>query len=66
MPRLLLAFILALTMTGCRRESVRVVGVVPKGANHIFWQMNIYSEKIGLAQCTNKANTASMFERFLT
>src|SRR5438874_12495963 len=38
MPRLLLAFILALTMTGCRRESVRVVGVVPKGANHIFWQ----------------------------
>src|SRR5438046_10051901 len=38
MPRLLLAFILALTMTGCRRESVRVVGVVPKGSNHIFWQ----------------------------
>src|SRR6266516_2064900 len=38
MPRLLLALILALTITSCRRESVRVVGVVPKGANHIFWQ----------------------------
>jgi ribose transport system substrate-binding protein len=24
--------------TGCRETSRRVVGVVPKGANHIFWQ----------------------------
>jgi len=23
---------------GCRRSEVRVVGVIPKGANHIFWQ----------------------------
>jgi hypothetical protein len=32
-------------------------------AKSYFWQMNIHSEKSGLAQCTN--NTASMFERFL-
>jgi len=38
MPRLLLVLILLVAMTACRRESVRVVGVVPKGANHIFWQ----------------------------
>ncbi len=24
--------------SGCRRSEVKVVGVVPKGANHIFWQ----------------------------
>jgi ribose transport system substrate-binding protein len=24
--------------TGCRREAKQVIGVVPKGANHIFWQ----------------------------
>ncbi len=28
----------ALSFTACRRETRRVVGVVPKGANHIFWQ----------------------------
>lgn len=28
----------AMLLTGCREESKRVVGVVPKGANHIFWQ----------------------------
>lgn len=33
MPLLLL-----IAVTGCHRTEVRVVGVVPKGANHIFWQ----------------------------
>ena len=27
-----------LTVAGCRRNEKPVVGVVPKGANHIFWQ----------------------------
>lgn len=27
-----------LVAPGCRRDERRVVGVVPKGANHIFWQ----------------------------
>lgn len=27
-----------LLSVGCRREERRVVGVVPKGANHVFWQ----------------------------
>jgi ribose transport system substrate-binding protein len=30
--------IVTLVAGGCRREEKRVVGVVPKGANHIFWQ----------------------------
>lgn len=30
--------ILLLAATGCRRGETRIVGVVPKGANHIFWQ----------------------------
>jgi ribose transport system substrate-binding protein len=34
-PIVVLASLLA---PGCRRESKRVVGVVPKGTNHIFWQ----------------------------
>jgi ribose transport system substrate-binding protein len=37
----LIAFLLLLASffsAGCRRETKRVVGVVPKGANHIFWQ----------------------------
>ena len=25
-------------LTGCQREPSKVIGVVPKGANHIFWQ----------------------------
>lgn len=29
---------LALLVAACRRTETRVVGVVPKGANHIFWQ----------------------------
>ena len=27
-----------LLLTGCRSEEKKVIGVVPKGANHIFWQ----------------------------
>jgi ribose transport system substrate-binding protein len=30
--------LLLIVVTGCQRSEVRVVGVVPKGANHIFWQ----------------------------
>jgi len=36
--RQLLALLLLIGVTGCHRNEVRVVGVVPKGANHIFWQ----------------------------
>jgi ribose transport system substrate-binding protein len=37
--RTLLVLFFALLVGGCRREEPRrVVGVVPKGANHIFWQ----------------------------
>src|SRR5205085_7826182 len=28
----------ALLLSGCNRQKKRVVGVVPKGSNHIFWQ----------------------------
>src|SRR5215472_10809694 len=30
--------VLCTAILSCRREVKRVVGVVPKGANHIFWQ----------------------------
>ncbi len=33
-----LPLFLLIAATGCHRSEVRVVGVVPKGANHIFWQ----------------------------
>ena len=33
-----LSMLLFLTLGGCRREPERVIGVIPKGANHIFWQ----------------------------
>jgi ribose transport system substrate-binding protein len=36
--RKLLPLLLLIAVTGCHRTEVRVVGVVPKGANHIFWQ----------------------------
>src|SRR5688500_11491709 len=37
--RILLILFFALFVGGCTREEPRrVVGVVPKGANHIFWQ----------------------------
>jgi ribose transport system substrate-binding protein len=38
MRRLAPILILFALLTGCRREESKVVGVVPKGANHIFWQ----------------------------
>jgi ribose transport system substrate-binding protein len=36
--RKLLPSLLLIAVAGCHRTEVRVVGVVPKGANHIFWQ----------------------------
>jgi ribose transport system substrate-binding protein len=36
--RKLLPLLFLIAATGCHRSEVRVVGVVPKGANHIFWQ----------------------------
>lgn len=38
MQRILAILFVAALCTGCREEPKRVVGVVPKGANHIFWQ----------------------------
>ena len=38
-----------LAATGCRRDERRVVGVVPKGANHIFWQ-TVHAGAIKAAQ----------------
>jgi ribose transport system substrate-binding protein len=34
----LLLIVLLLAGPACRRDTSRVVGVVPKGANHVFWQ----------------------------
>lgn len=34
----LCAIVMLAALAGCRRDERRVVGVVPKGANHIFWQ----------------------------
>jgi ribose transport system substrate-binding protein len=36
--RKVLLLLFVLMATACRRDTTRVVGVVPKGANHIFWQ----------------------------
>jgi ribose transport system substrate-binding protein len=36
--RKLVLVLLLLATAACRKSEVRVVGVVPKGANHIFWQ----------------------------
>ncbi len=44
-----LAVVLAVGAAGCRREARRVVGVVPKGANHIFWQ-TVHAGAIKAAQ----------------
>lgn len=33
-----LCLIPALILCGCQRETKKIIGVVPKGANHIFWQ----------------------------
>src|SRR6266567_2684132 len=38
MSRSLLLLTALLVSTGCRRSEQRVIGVVPKGASHIFWQ----------------------------
>jgi ribose transport system substrate-binding protein len=38
MRRLILLLFVTLICAACREEPRRVVGVVPKGANHIFWQ----------------------------
>jgi len=39
----------ALAASSCRRDSTPVVGVVPKGANHIFWQ-SVHAGAIKAAQ----------------
>jgi ribose transport system substrate-binding protein len=36
--RLLSVLLVLLLSAACRREQERVIGVVPKGANHLFWQ----------------------------
>ena len=36
--RNLLLITVAMLLAGCGREQKKLVGVVPKGANHIFWQ----------------------------
>ena len=38
MSRVWIAALVLVAATGCRRGETRVVGVVPKGASHIFWQ----------------------------
>src|SRR3954451_13044626 len=38
MQRILAILFAAGLCCGCRDEPKRIVGVVPKGANHIFWQ----------------------------
>jgi ribose transport system substrate-binding protein len=38
MFRACLATLLLLAAPACRRTDTRIVGVIPKGANHIFWQ----------------------------
>src|SRR5258708_28873112 len=38
MSRSLLLVAAMLLSTGCRRSEQRIIGVVPKGASHIFWQ----------------------------
>ncbi|MCX6637240.1 MAG: substrate-binding domain-containing protein, partial [Acidobacteria bacterium] len=43
------AILLAVILAGCRREARRVVGVVPKGTNHIFWQ-TVHAGAIKAAQ----------------
>ena len=49
MPRILAILIAAVLCIGCREEPKRVVGVVPKGANHIFWQ-TVHAGAIKAAQ----------------
>ncbi len=51
MPRtvFVLGLCCLLAASGCRREQRRVVGVVPKGTNHIFWQ-TVHAGAIKAAQ----------------
>lgn len=37
-PARLLPLALILSTLACQRDSAKIIGVVPKGANHIFWQ----------------------------
>ncbi|MDX1982815.1 MAG: substrate-binding domain-containing protein [Bryobacteraceae bacterium] len=43
------AILLCLLAAGCQRDTKRTVGVVPKGANHIFWQ-TVHAGAIKAAQ----------------
>lgn len=44
-----LLILIALGLTSCQRNTQKVVGVVPKGANHIFWQ-TVHAGAIKAAQ----------------
>lgn len=48
MRRFLVLLLLA-ALLGCKRDNKRIVGVVPKGANHIFWQ-TVHAGAIKAAQ----------------
>lgn len=43
------ALLLCLSAFGCKRDTKKIVGVVPKGANHIFWQ-TVHAGAIKAAQ----------------
>ncbi|MBI3680664.1 MAG: substrate-binding domain-containing protein [Acidobacteria bacterium] len=47
--RLVAVLLIALLLWSCKRDSRRAVGVVPKGANHIFWQ-TVHAGAIKAAQ----------------
>jgi ribose transport system substrate-binding protein len=47
--RVAVLLVAALCASGCRRDQKRVVGVVPKGANHLFWQ-TVHAGAIKAAQ----------------
>jgi ribose transport system substrate-binding protein len=49
MMRKALVLCAAFCLVGCRGEQKKVVGVVPKGANHIFWQ-TVHAGAIKAAQ----------------
>src|SRR5258708_39065920 len=49
MRRFLLTTLLAAASLSCNREHKIVVGVVPKGANHVFWQ-TVHAGAIQAAQ----------------
>jgi ribose transport system substrate-binding protein len=47
--RRFIVLLLLLAAAGCQRDARRIVGVVPKGANHIFWQ-TVHAGAIKAAQ----------------